>query len=115
MVSVYALLCTATLLRGDCTPATAIDVVRMPDADNQMACLMGSMMTLARLAIQPHPGEYWKIVCAEDAAGDDGGGDGGDDGGGGLPAYPAAAAAPPAAGGPPPQSSAFDPRRSAPQ
>lgn len=107
MVSVYALLCTATLLRGDCTPATAIDVVRMPDADNQMACLMGSMMTLARLAIQPHPGEYWKIVCAEDAAGDDGGG--------GLPAYPAAAAAPPATGGPPPQSSAFDPRRSAPQ
>lgn len=107
MVSVYALLCTATLLRGDCTPATAIDVVRMPDADNQMACLMGSMMTLARLAIQPHPGEYWKIVCAEDAAGDDGGG--------GLPAYPAAAAAAPATGGPPPQSSAFDPRRSAPQ
>ncbi len=110
MVSVYALLCTATLLRGDCTPATAIDVVRMPDADNQMACLMGSMMTLARLAIQPHPGEYWKIVCAEDAAGDDGGDDGG-----GLPAYPAAASAAPATGGPPPQSSAFDPRRSAPQ
>jgi hypothetical protein len=107
MVSVYALLCAATLLRVDCTPATAIDVVRMPDADNQMACLMGSMMTLARLAIQPHPGEYWKIVCAEDAAGDDGGG--------GLPAYPAAAAAPPATGGPAPQSSAFDPRCSAPQ
>jgi len=99
MVSVYALLCAATLLRGDCTPTTAIDVVRMPDADSQLACLRGSMMTLAGLAIQPHPGEYWKIVCAED--------------GGGLPAYPAAP--PPATGGPPPQSSAFDPRRSAPE
>jgi hypothetical protein len=64
MVSVYALLCAATLLRSECTTATAIDVIRMPDADNELACLRGSMMTLAPLAIQPAAGEYWKIVCA---------------------------------------------------
>ena len=68
MVSVYALLCAATLLRSDCTPATAIDVVRMPDADNEMSCLRDAMTTLAQLAIQPESGEYWKVVCAHDSA-----------------------------------------------
>jgi hypothetical protein len=64
MVSVYALLCTATLLRSECTTATAIDAIRMPDADSELACLRDSVMTLAGLAIQPENGEYWKIVCA---------------------------------------------------
>jgi hypothetical protein len=63
MVSVYALLCAATLLRSECTTATAIDVIRMPDADNELACLRNSMMTVAPLAIQPEAGEYWKVVC----------------------------------------------------
>jgi hypothetical protein len=53
MVSVYALLCTATLLRSE-----------WPDADSELACLRDSMMTLAGLAIRPENGEYWKIVCA---------------------------------------------------
>jgi hypothetical protein len=64
MVSVYALLCAATIARGECTPVTATDVLRMPDADNELACLRDSMMTLGYLAIQPEAGEYWKIVCA---------------------------------------------------
>ena len=63
MVSVYALLCAATLLRGECTTTTAIDVIRLPDADNELACLRGSMMTLGPLAIQPEAGEYCKVVC----------------------------------------------------
>jgi hypothetical protein len=71
MVSVYALLCAATLLRGECTPVTAIDVIRLPDADNELACLRDSLMTLAGLAIQPQASEYWKVVCSN--------------GGGGLP------------------------------
>jgi hypothetical protein len=66
MVSVYALLCAATLLRGECTTATAIDVIRMPDAANELACVRDSMMTLASLAIQPRAGEYWKVVCTND-------------------------------------------------
>jgi hypothetical protein len=67
MVSVYALLCVAALARSDCSPATAIDVVRMPDADNELVCLQGSMMTLARLAVQAGAGEYWKVVCTQRA------------------------------------------------
>jgi hypothetical protein len=63
MISVYALLCAATLLRSECT-ATAIDVMRMPDADNELACLRDRMMTVAGLAIKPQEGEYWKVVCA---------------------------------------------------
>jgi hypothetical protein len=66
MVSVYVLLCAAALLRGQCTEATAIDVIRLPDADNELACLRGSMMTLGPLAIQPEAGEYWKVVCIND-------------------------------------------------
>jgi hypothetical protein len=57
MVSVYALLCVAALARSECSPATAIDVLRMPDADNELACLQGSMMTLARLAVQAEAGD----------------------------------------------------------
>ena len=64
MVSVYALLC-ATLLHSECTTATAIDVIRMPDAENELACLRDSMTTLAGLAIQPGNSEYWKVICAE--------------------------------------------------
>jgi len=66
MVSVYVLLCAATLLRSECTSATAIDVIRLPDADNELACLRGSMLTLAPLAIQPGASEYWKVVCTND-------------------------------------------------
>jgi hypothetical protein len=66
MVSVYVLLCAAALSRGECTEATAIDVIRMPDAENALTCLRGSMMTLGPLAIQPKGGEYWKIICLAD-------------------------------------------------
>jgi len=66
MVSVYALLCAATLVRSECTPATAIDAIRMSDADNELACLRDSMTTLAGLAIRPGSGEYWKIICVHD-------------------------------------------------
>lgn len=91
MVSVYALLCAATLLRSDCTPATAIDVVRMPDADNELSCLRDGMTTVAQLAIQPDAGEYWKVVCAHDD--------------GSTPTYAVSPPkAPPSIGGPPVQS-----------
>lgn len=64
MISVYALLCSAALLHSVCTPLTAIDVVRLPDADNELSCLRDSMVTVASLAIQPKSGEYWKFVCS---------------------------------------------------
>ena len=99
MVSVYALLCAATLLRGDCTPETAIDVVRMPDADNELACFRGAMTTMAQLAIQPQDGEYWKIVCRH--------------GGGAGPNFAASPPeTPPSIAGPPLRSTRAAPRGS---
>jgi hypothetical protein len=65
MVSVFALLCAATVARGDCSVDNAIDVIRLPDAANELSCLRDTMATLAPLAIQPDSGEYWKIVCAQ--------------------------------------------------
>jgi len=96
MVSVYALLCAATLLRGDCTPETAIDVVRMPDAENEMVCFRDAMTTVAQLAVQPHDGEYWKFVCSHD---------------GGATNFGAAPpGGPPSIGGPPLRSTSAEPR-----
>ena len=69
MVSVYALLCAAALLRSECSTATAIDVLRMPAADNEFACLRDGMTTLAGLAIQPRADEYWKVVCGNGGGG----------------------------------------------
>jgi hypothetical protein len=64
MLSVYALLCAAAVARGDCSVDNAIDVIRMPDAANELNCLEDTVVTLAALAIQPNGGEYWKVVCA---------------------------------------------------
>ena len=67
MVSVYALLCAATLLCSECTRATAIDAIRMPDAGNELACLRDIIATLGGLAIRPGSGEYWKVICVHGA------------------------------------------------
>jgi hypothetical protein len=63
MVSVVALLCAAGIACGDCSPENAIDVIHMPDAANELACMRDSMMTLAPLAIRAGPDEYWRVVC----------------------------------------------------
>jgi hypothetical protein len=70
MVWVVALLCAAAIPRPECTSRNAIDVIRMADAANELACMRDSMMTLASLAIRAGADEYWKVVClAPDAAG----------------------------------------------
>ena len=65
MVSVFALLCAATVARSDCSVGNAIDVIRLPDTANELSCLQDTMVTLAPLAVQPDSGEYRKIVCAQ--------------------------------------------------
>lgn len=60
---VFALLCGGHLSTAECTTDTAIDVIRFPDASNEIACLQDSMMTVAPLAIQAGPDEYWKLIC----------------------------------------------------
>jgi hypothetical protein len=63
MVSVVALLCAAGIAPANCTQDVAIDVVAMGSAVNELSCMQDSMMTLASLAIQAGPNEYWKVVC----------------------------------------------------
>jgi hypothetical protein len=63
MISVVARLCAAGIARADCTQENAIDVVAMGRAANELSCMQDSMMTLASLAIQARPNEYWKVVC----------------------------------------------------
>ena len=63
MVSVYALICAATVAQSDCSVENAIDVIRLPDAENSLNCFQGAMMTLAGLAVQPTESEYWKVIC----------------------------------------------------
>jgi hypothetical protein len=63
MVSVVALLCAAGIAQADCTRDNAIDVVAMGSAANELSCMQDSMMTLASLAVQAGPNEYWKVVC----------------------------------------------------
>jgi hypothetical protein len=63
MVSVVALLCAAGIAPANCAQDTAIDVVAMGSAVSELSCMQDSMMTLASLAIQAGPNEYWKVVC----------------------------------------------------
>jgi hypothetical protein len=67
MILVFALLCAAGISPADCTPTSAIDVVQLPDATNELMCLQVGMSTVASLAIQPGPGEYWKFICTSDS------------------------------------------------
>jgi len=73
LVWVLALLCGGHLSTAECTTDTAIDVIRFPDARDEIACLQDSMMTVAPLAIRAGPDEYWKFVCmrpqSQEAAG----------------------------------------------
>jgi hypothetical protein len=63
VVSVYVLLCAAHLAAAECTSVNAIDVIRFPDASDELACVRDSMATIATLSIHARPDEYWKFVC----------------------------------------------------
>jgi hypothetical protein len=63
LVWVYALLCGVHLNAADCTLDTAVDAIRFPDARDEQACARRGMMTIASLAIQARPDEYWRFVC----------------------------------------------------
>jgi hypothetical protein len=63
MISVVALLCAAGIAPADCMQDNAIDVIAMSHAANELSCMQDSMMTLASLAVQAGPNEYWKVIC----------------------------------------------------
>jgi hypothetical protein len=68
-VFVIALLCSMSLSPRECDRTTALDVLTFPPAESELTCMRDAMQTLADLAIQPHDGEFWKVVCVRSSIG----------------------------------------------
>lgn len=62
-MTVIALLCALALSSADCRRDTAVDVMVLGDADNEIACALGAQMTLAQLAIRADAEYRWIIKC----------------------------------------------------
>lgn len=62
--TVIVLLCAAAVPRAACTPATAIETISRPVA-NELVCNDGraAESALAEAGIVPRPGEYWLHRC----------------------------------------------------
>lgn len=61
--AVIALLCLASIEPQSCTRANAIDVIRFPEAANELTCMADAQATLAGLSIHTDATTYWKISC----------------------------------------------------
>jgi hypothetical protein len=60
---VFIYLCAASTAPADCDRRTAIDVVLGPQATNELTCGLGAQEIMAKTAIRPEDGEYFKIAC----------------------------------------------------
>ena len=60
---VYIFLCAASTAPADCDRTNAIDVAIGPQASNELMCGLGAQEMMARTAIRPKDGEYFKIAC----------------------------------------------------
>ena len=60
---VFIYLCAASTEPADCDRRTAIDVALGPQAANELMCGLGAQEMMARTAIRPKDGEYFKIAC----------------------------------------------------
>jgi hypothetical protein len=58
---VFIYLCAASTTPADCDRHTAIDVALGPAASNELACGLGAQEMMARTAIRPKDGEYFKM------------------------------------------------------
>jgi hypothetical protein len=63
MVSVVVLLCALALSPSECSRATAVDVIALPAAPDEQACLHAAQATLAELAVHADAGHRWIIKC----------------------------------------------------
>jgi hypothetical protein len=63
MVSVVVFLCALALSPSECSRATAVDVIALPAAPDEQACLHTAQATLAGLAIQADSEHRWIIKC----------------------------------------------------
>ena len=62
--STIILVCSINISHGDCTPDTAIDVIRGGNVENEIMCAMGGQSMLAATALVPREGlEFTKIMC----------------------------------------------------
>lgn len=61
-----AFLCAVTVSTADCSRDTAVDVLPLGHADNEMQCLMGAQMTLAQLAVRSDDAFRWVVRCSPD-------------------------------------------------
>ena len=59
---VFIYLCAASTAPADCDRRTAIDVVLGPQATNELTCGLGAQEMMAKTAIRPEDGEYFKIA-----------------------------------------------------
>ena len=63
MVSVVVFLCALALSPSECSRATAVDVIALPAAPDELACLREAQSTLADLAIRADTEHRWIIKC----------------------------------------------------
>jgi hypothetical protein len=64
MISVVAFLCALSLSPAECGRATAVDVIALPDAPNELMCLRDAQATLADLAIRADAEHRWIVKCS---------------------------------------------------
>ncbi|HEX6957573.1 MAG TPA: hypothetical protein VF194_06255 [Ferrovibrio sp.] len=65
MIAVLILVCAASIAVPDCTPDTAIHVLRGPDAPSPLTCGRNGQAYVAETALGRGlpPGAWLKIVC----------------------------------------------------
>jgi hypothetical protein len=63
--SIVILICSTALSHADCRPNTALDLVRGPQVDNPMMCMMNAETMIARTGLlrSAYP-QYMEVVCA---------------------------------------------------
>lgn len=64
MFRTIVLICSVSTPHQDCTPQTAIDIIRSAPARNASMCGLFGQFAIASTAVAPRVGEqYQKIVC----------------------------------------------------
>jgi len=64
MISVVAFLCALAVSPSECGRVTAVDVIALPAAPNELMCMRDAQMTLAELAIRADAEHRWIVKCS---------------------------------------------------
>jgi hypothetical protein len=63
-VHLVALICALATPPQDCSRETALQVINLPSAPNELGCMFQGQATVAGLAIAPRGDEYLKTECS---------------------------------------------------